>query len=89
MASKPKNITKKTAEEVAPPPATKSSKVNERHVVQVVDAVGHTLRRTFPDLGYVLVVFDKRKPEQTQHFIGGDRAAAATAMGAVTKKLGA
>lgn len=75
---------------VAPPiPSTKTSHIHQRHVAQVVDAVGHTLRKTFPDFGYALVIFDKRKPDQTQHFIGGDRAAAVAAMGAVSKKLGA
>lgn len=65
------------------------STVHARHIAAAVDAVGHSISKTFAGFGFVLVVFDKRKPEQVQHFLGGDRAASLTAMAAVSKKLGA
>lgn len=70
-------------------PAAKGSTVHARHIAAAVDAVGRTLSRTFDGFGFCLVVFDKRKPDQTQHFLGGDRKACSSAMAAVTKKVGA
>lgn len=86
MAKKP---APKKADDKPIPEKVVGSTVHARHIAAAVDAVGHSLGRTFGGFGFCLVVFDKRKPDQVQHFLGGDGRACVTAMGAVTKKLGA
>ena len=79
---------KKKTEEAKPiPEKVSGSTVHARHIAAAVDAVGHSLGKTFSGFGFCLVVFDKRKPEQVQHFLGGDGKACAAAMSAVVKKL--
>lgn len=81
--------TPKKTEEKPIPEKTSGTNIHARHVAAAVDAVGRSLSKTFMGFGFALIVFDKRKPDQTQHFLGGDGKAALTAMAAVSKKLGA
>lgn len=83
-----KPAVKKVPETKPIPEKASGSTVHARHVAAAVDAVGHSLGKTFAGFGFCLVIFDKRKPEQVQHFLGGDRKGCVTAMAAVTKKLG-
>lgn len=70
------------------PEKTSGATVHARHVAAALDAVGRSLGKTFSGFGFAIVLFDKRKPEQHQTFLGGDARAAKVAMEASIKKMG-
>lgn len=83
------------AKKPAPKPTAKpeekatTSAVQSRPITAALDAVGRSLAKTFAGYGFIIVLFDKRKPEQQQHFLGGDAKASRAALESAIKKMGA
>lgn len=84
--TKPKKTAEKPIEKA--PEKNIGAQIHSRSVAAALDAVGRSLTKTFAGFGFAIVLFDKRKPDHHQLFLGGDGKAVKTAMEAAGKKLG-